>query len=71
VGEIYVLAVAPAHQGQGLGKALLLDGLAHLSRAKANAAVLYVDSGNDRATRLYESVGFRLDHVDRSFVRLL
>lgn len=71
VGEIYVLAVAPAQQGQGLGRALLLDGLAHLSRANANTAVLYVDSGNDRATRLYESVGFRLDHVDRSFVKSL
>jgi mycothiol synthase len=69
VGEIYVLAVAPAHQGQGLGRALLLDGLGHLSQAKATSAVLYVDSGNDRANRLYESIGFRLDHVDRSFVK--
>jgi mycothiol synthase len=69
VGEIYVLAVAPAHQRQGLGRALLLDGLAHLDRAKVKTAVLYVDSGNDRATGLYESIGFRLDHVDRSFVK--
>jgi mycothiol synthase len=69
VGEIYVLAVARAHQGQGLGRALLLDGLGHLSQAKATSAVLYVDSGNDRANRLYESIGFRLDHVDRSFVK--
>jgi mycothiol synthase len=69
VGEIYVLAVAPSHQGYGLGRALLLDGLAHLSRGKASTAVLYVDSGNDRATRLYEAIGFRLDHVDRSFVK--
>jgi mycothiol synthase len=68
VGEIYALAVAPAHQRQGLGRALLLDGLAHLSR-NARTAVLYVDSQNDRASRLYESIGFRLDHVDRSFVK--
>jgi mycothiol synthase len=71
VGEIYVLAVAPAHQRQGLGRALLVDGLSHLSRTRAKSAVLYVDSGNHQATHLYESIGFRLDHVDRSFVKSL
>ena len=45
-----------------LRRSKLADGLAHLSR-KANTAVLNVDSGNDRATRLYESTGFRFDHV--------
>jgi len=71
VGEIYVIAVSPQYQGQGLGRALLINGLTHLSQAKANSAVLYVDSGNERATRMYESIGFRLDHVDRSFVKSL
>lgn len=68
VGEIYVIAVAPQHQGEGLGKALLMEGLAHLADKGAQSAVLYVDSSNHRALRLYNSVGFRLDHVDRSFV---
>jgi mycothiol synthase len=68
VGEIYVIAVAPPFQGQRLGKALLLEGLAHLSRKGARSSVLYVDSSNHRAMQLYDSVGFRLDHVDRSFV---
>ncbi len=68
VGEIYVIAVTPRFQGRGLGEALLMEGLAHLSAKGATSAKLYVDSNNSRALRLYDSVGFRLDHVDRSFV---
>ncbi len=69
-GEIYVIAVAPAWQGRGLGSALVLDGLEYLHDVRgASSGTLYVDAGNSGAIALYERLGFRLDHVDRSLVK--
>jgi mycothiol synthase len=70
VGEIYVIAVSPAAQGRGLGRALVLEGLRHLAEdRRLSRAMLYVDSGNESALELYQKLGFRLDHVDRALVR--
>ena len=70
-GEIYVIAVAPRAQGIGLGRALVLQGLSVMGRAGDRVAFLYFDAGNHRALGLYRSLGFYVDHVDRSFVREL
>lgn len=70
VGEIYIIAVDPASQRRGLGRALVLEGLAYLGRKVSNV-MLYVDSDNEPARNLYRELGFRLDHVDRSFVKFL
>lgn len=70
-GEIYVVAVAPKAQGLGLGRALVLRGLAIMEQDGDRAAFLYVDADNHRALGLYRSLGFYTDHVDRSFVRML
>ena len=70
-GEIYVLAVAPGTQGSGLGRALVLNGLALMEEKGDRVAFLYVDANNHRALGLYRSLGFSTDHVDRSFVRML
>ncbi|MEX0667839.1 MAG: mycothiol synthase [Acidimicrobiia bacterium] len=70
-GEIYVIAVAPRAQGIGLGRALVLQGLAVMERNGDRVAFLYVDASNHRALGLYRSLGFYVDHVDRSFVRML
>ena len=70
-GEIYVIAVAPRVQGIGLGRALVLQGLSVMERKGDQVAFLYVDAGNHRALGLYRSLGFYVDHVDRSFVRML
>lgn len=68
VGEIYVIAVDPDEQGRGLGRALVLEGLRHLAEERGCVeGMLYVDAFNTRANALYESLDFRLDHVDRSY----
>jgi mycothiol synthase len=58
VGEVYVLAVDPAAQGLGLGRALLAAGLRHLYDRGCREAVLYVDCASTGAVALYESEGF-------------
>ena len=69
VGEIYVIAVDPTEQGNGLGRYLALAGLDHLHRRRnCTTGMLYVDAANVSALALYEKLGFWMDHVDRSFV---
>ena len=58
VGEVYVLGVAPAAQGTGLGRHLLAAGLDHLHGRGVSEVVLYVEADNTPAVRLYESFGF-------------
>lgn len=69
VGEIYVIAVDPALTGAGLGTFLLGHGLQHLARSGSREVMLYVDSDNREALGLYQRMGFRLDHIDRSFLK--
>ena len=69
--EIYVIAVAPRMQGVGLGRALVQQGLAVMRRKGDRVAFLYVDASNHRALNLYRSLGFFVDHVDRSFVKII
>lgn len=72
LGEIYVIAVAPDRRRRGLGRALVLEGLRYLhEQREATTGMLYVDAANQAGLDLYEWIGFRLHHVDRSFVREL
>ena len=63
-GEVYVLAVSPAAQGMGLGRALLLRGLHHLAAVGCPFVRLYVDGDNPTALRLYEKAGFTSFDLD-------
>lgn len=68
LGEIYVIGVDPSRQGAGLGRTLVLAGLADLhDRHGAPVGMLFVDAANDAALRLYESIGFSLARVDRAY----
>jgi mycothiol synthase len=58
IGEVYVLAVDPDHQGTGLGAALLRRGLDHLADVRVNTVELYVEEANAGALDLYADAGF-------------
>lgn len=64
VGEVYVLGVDPAAHGTGLGSALTTAGLRHLHARGLREVILYVESDNEAAIRVYRKRGFTLRHVD-------
>ncbi len=58
LGEVYVVAIDPAAQGQGLGKLLTLAGLHHLAAKGVAEVLLYVESDNAPAIAVYSGLGF-------------
>jgi mycothiol synthase len=58
LGEVYVVAIDPAAQGQGLGRVLTLAGLYHLAGRGVSEVFLYVESDNTPAVRVYSGLGF-------------
>ncbi|WP_307816031.1 mycothiol synthase [Myceligenerans indicum] len=68
-GEIYAVGVAPEAQGAGLGQLMTDVGLAHLARAGAGRAVLYVEGDNAPALATYERAGFRQDALHVQYFR--
>lgn len=59
-GQIHMLGVAPNYQEKGIGKEILLAGLAYLKRKGIKVVQLTVDSESHAARYLYESVGFEV-----------
>ncbi len=57
-GEVYVVAVDPAAQGRGLGRAVTAAGLAHLASRGVRRILLYVESDNRAAIATYTNLGF-------------
>lgn len=57
-GEIYVVGTAPAAQGHGVARLLMVRALAHLVRAGCRRAVLYVEGDNAPALSVYRRLGF-------------
>lgn len=71
MGEIYVIAVDPDFQGQGIGAPLTLAGLAYLHSRGPAIAMLYVESDNAAANAVYERLGFRRHHTNRAYAAVL
>jgi mycothiol synthase len=69
LGEIFVIGVDPSRQGSGLGRALVVAGLAHLADRGTRTGMLFVDGDNEAALRLYESLGFTIHRRDRAYER--
>ena len=59
-GRIFMLGADPDYRGRGVGKRVLLAGLAHLRSKDIQVAELTVDSENKAACALYRSAGFEI-----------
>ncbi len=69
VGEVYVVAVDPVYQGQGLGKAVTALGLHHLAAREVPTIELYVEGDNAPAVATYTGWGFARASVDVMYSR--
>jgi mycothiol synthase len=67
LGEIYVVAADPDTHGTGLGRGLVVAGLRHLADQGLGTAMLWVESDNAPARRLYGRLGFTLHHEDAAY----
>lgn len=65
-GYVQRLAVHPAAQGRGVGRRLLLDGLAWLVRQHVSRAFVNTQTSNGAALALYRAVGFREEPIGLS-----
>lgn len=69
IGEVYVVGVDPSARGMRLGTALTLAGLRYLQARGLRCVMLYVESDNGPAVRIYRDLGFTLRNTDVSYVR--
>ena len=67
LGEIYAIATDPDFQGLGIGRGLVLAGLAHLHSKGLSVGMLYVESDNSAANALYEKLGFVRHSTNRAY----
>jgi mycothiol synthase len=68
MGEIYVISVDPKRHGEGWGRALTVAGLQWIAAKGITVAMLYTTASNTAAVKLYTTLGFAIDHTDRSYV---
>jgi mycothiol synthase len=59
-GRIHMVGVDPNYRGKGIGRELMMAGLARLRNRGLDVAELTVDSQNKVACALYESIGFKV-----------
>lgn len=71
IGEVYVVGVDPSAHGRRLGAVLTLAGLHHLRGLGLGEVILYVESDNAPALRVYSGLGFSHTSTDVMYRRLL
>jgi mycothiol synthase len=59
-GRIYMVGTDPDYRNRGVGRKVLLAGIAHLKNKGIQVAELTVDSENKVAYALYQSIGFKV-----------
>ena len=67
--SIHNIAICPALQRQGVGRALLGDCLAAMRRAGLKTCLLEVRASNAAALGLYRNLGFAVDGRRRNYYR--
>jgi ribosomal protein S18 acetylase RimI-like enzyme len=60
IGEFEPVGTRPAYRGQGIGKAVIVEGLRRLRDAGAHTAIVYTPRHNEPAQKLYLSAGFQI-----------
>lgn len=70
-GEFEPVGTRPAFQGQGLGKVVIAEGLRRLKAHGARTAIVYAESGNPAAQKLYQSAGFRIVNRDIFYTKII
>jgi ribosomal protein S18 acetylase RimI-like enzyme len=60
----------PAYRGQGIGTAVIREGLRRLQAHGARLAIVHTNSTNTAAIRLYESAGFRIVSRDHPYRKM-
>ena len=60
-GELYALYLDPQAWGQGIGRSLMAEARARLSRQGFAEAILWVLAGNEQAQRFYRADGWQPD----------
>ena len=69
VGEVYVVGLADAARGQGLGAPLLQAGIARQVQRGAQTVLLYVEADNAPAVRAYEDLGMTVTETHMRYSR--
>lgn len=72
MGEVYIIAVSPEYQRQGIGKALMDFAERHIRAAGMKMVMVETvgDSGHEPARRTYEALGYESWPVARYFKQL-
>ena len=60
LGEVYVVGIADAYRGRGLGDPLMRAGVEHLVAGGAQKVILYVEADNEPAVKRYKELGFNV-----------
>jgi ribosomal-protein-alanine N-acetyltransferase len=68
-GHVVSVAVLNEHRNQGLGKALMLEGINGVIARKTDEIYLEVRVSNVSAVRMYERLGFQIKSRLRAYYR--